>query len=300
MSNVLLNKLLFNQQGSSDKVFQIQLVDEGNDFMVYCANNRRGKPLKPRAKWEELVNRETAQAEFDRIYKAKTSKRGGYTESTDGGETLEPAANANQKSSVTIQLLNAIDETIAIKLCNDPKWVAQQKFDGERRPIEIKGGVAQGLNRYCEYVGGMKSSVIGGIDTSVDAEIDTEDLDTQLAAFDILSLDGKCLRNKSFIDRYAILAKEVEKHDSVILSELAVTTEEKLALFSRVKEQNLEGLVFKLADATFTENRPSSGGEHLKFKFYYEASVLATGLNNKRSVKVAVFDENGEKCKVAM
>lgn len=189
-------------------------------------------------------------------------------------------------------MLNAIGETQAYALCLDPAWVAQEKHDGERRPLLIKQGQVSGLNRYGSYVG-LKSEIAEGLDASVDCLIDGEDMGSYVTAFDLLEWDGQDIRSQPFTKRFELLQRMVQWNPALRLSPLAQTTAEKRELMGRMAAEKREGVVFKRADATYGEGKPASGGDYLKFKLTTEASVIVTKINLKRSVQMAVLDETG-------
>lgn len=297
MGQTIKTITLYCQDSGSDKVYMLQLDHVEGGYMVYYGNGKRGATLKPKAITPSPVTLEEAT----KIYASKeAAKRKGkrgksiYKESPDGGNTLEINDDAGKNSGIEVQLLNKITKEEALRLCTDPAWVAQEKHDGERRPVIVKDGTASGTNRYGEFTGGMRTDVANGINTSIDMVVDTEDLGTYLAAFDLLEYNGQDLRSLPFIDRYTKLTEIADANPSLRISTLAVTTEEKQALFARVTADNGEGLVFKRANASFTAGRPNSGGDQLKFKLYDEASVIVMKINTKRSFQMGVLDENGD------
>jgi bifunctional non-homologous end joining protein LigD len=192
-------------------------------------------------------------------------------------------------------LLNEIDEATARKLCLDPAWGAMEKKDGERRPLLIENGKAEGTNRYGIYTGGMKTSIAKAIDASINLIIDTEDMGTKLEAFDMIEIDGKNLRNMGFGKRHQALCDSptIANSKSISIVPLFVTSEDKLALLERMIAENREGLVFKKLNAPYTPDRPASMGDQLKFKLYDECSVMVTKINVQRSFQMGVFDKDG-------
>ena len=48
-------------------------------------------------------------------------------------------------------------------------------------------------------------------------------------------------------------------------------------------------MVFKRIDSPYIPGRPNSGGDQLKYKFVQSASVIVTGKNGKRSVKIGLL-----------
>jgi len=283
---------LYSQTGGSDKVYNLQIdAVEGGYNLIY-ANGRRGQTLKPKVKNPSPLTLEQAEKEFSKIVKSKKNGSSKYKESGDEGSTLIPTEKDDLNSGVHPQLLNPIDHAQAVALCHDDGWVAQEKHDGERRPIEIKSGKVNGINKKGEYCG-LVSDIANGIDSSVDIIFDTEDLRTRAAAFDLLEYNKKDLRQLPFIERYSILEAIANEHPALVVSPLAVTTEEKINLLDKMEHENREGVVFKRANAHYVSGRPSSGGDQLKFKFYDETSVIVSKVNAKRSVQIAVFDDEG-------
>lgn len=282
---------LYCQKGGSDKVYCLQISEVDGGFNLIFANARRGGSLKPKIKNANgPIPLEQANRLFDQCVKEKKSRRKGYTESEDGGSTLLCSDHPEQDSGVRLQLLNSIDEKLAMTLCFDKEWVAQQKHNGERRPILVNNREVEGINRYGQYTG-LVSEIKNGIDNSVQMLVDGEDLKTHVAAFDLMTYDGEDMRQWGFMDRYKKLRAIACHSPALRVSEVAVTTDEKLALIARIKQDDGEGVVFKRAHSRYIDGKPSKGGDQLKFKLYDEASVLVTKLNIQRSVGISVFDE---------
>lgn len=275
-----------SQLNGSDKVYQVQIDEAGEGlFMVRFANARRGSALKLKDKTTSPVSLEVAEKEFNKIVKQKTSASGGYT--IDGNEVKLTSSKAVH-SGISLQLLNPIDEAMAHALCQDPKWAMQEKHDGERRAIVVKDNDVLGTNKRGE-VTSIRAEHVEKLKDSPNVILDTEDLGFDFIAFDLLELNGHNLQSKGFLDRYKLLECYASEHN-ITLSAVAVSTEDKTALMQRVKERNGEGVVFKLKNAPYTANCPSSGGSQLKFKFYDEVSVIVLKQNVQRSVKIGVID----------
>jgi bifunctional non-homologous end joining protein LigD len=286
---------LYSQQGGSDKVYQLQINEIAGGFGLTYANGRRGSALKMKAKTTTPLTREEAQKEFDKIVKSKIKSSSRYVESVDAGDTLELSANANKDSGIRPKLMNEISEQEANKLCLDPRWVMQPKWDGERRPILVNSGSVEGTNRYGEITAGLKSSIKSAINSKVDMIFDSEELGGFLAVFDLLKYDGADLRNMPFMQRYLKLTQVLETNDSVRLSPIAVSSNEKQAMLQDAIDGKKEGVVFIQADSIYSPGKASSGGNILKYKLYDEASVIVVKQNTQRSVLMAVLDsENNQ------
>jgi bifunctional non-homologous end joining protein LigD len=286
---------LYCQSNGSDKVYTMQIDKVEGGYQLICANAKRGATLKPRPhnKTKSPKARDFVEALYDSVYKEKTSAKKGYQLSVDGGDTLLVDNDAGKDSGIRTQGLNKISEAMAIDLCHDPLWGAQEKHDGENRPLLIENKTVRGTNRYGEFTGGMKKSVAEGIDLRDDMILGTEDCGDTLYAFDLFSYRGTNMRDFSYQARYEQLQDALTHHQSVQLSPLATTTEQKLALLERLRTEKGEGIVFKRLSASHTAGKPSSGGDMLKFKFYEEASFLVIAQNTQRSVQMAVLDEQG-------
>lgn len=181
-----------------------------------------------------------------------------------------------------------------MRLCTDPRYLLQEKFDGERRLVEKNTTGIKGINRKGLYIG-LSSVLITEIEKSKhDFVIDSEDLGDKLAVFDILELDGQSLTHLSCIDRLAIL-EGLDLGDVLKVVKTARTEGDKRAMMQEVDARNGEGVVFKKINAAYTAGCPSSGGSQFKFKFYEEATVKVTLINdNRRSVLVSVLLDDGQ------
>jgi len=286
------NITLYCKKGGSDKVYSLQITEVEGGYNLIFANARRGAALKPKLKNANgPISLEMANKMFDQCVKEKKSPRKGYSENEDDVNALLCSDHAERDSGIRLQLLNPIDEKLAMTLCFDKDWVAQQKHDGERRPILVNDQKIEGINKYGQYTG-LVSEIKNGIDNSVQMLVDGEDMNTHITAFDLMAYDGEDMRQLGFMVRYKKLCQIAIHSPALRVSHVAVTTNEKLALINRIREANGEGIVFKRANAKYIDGKPDKGGDQLKFKLYDEASVLVTKINIKRSVGISVFDGN--------
>lgn len=158
-------------------------------------------------------------------------------------------------------------------------YIAQEKKDGERR-ILISAERILGLNKKGTEVplpDSIINSILGG-----KCILDGEIIGEKLFVFDLISSEQT--RAMSCIERLAML-NVMSFGKGIEIVETAYTTEQKRALYIRLKAENKEGIVFKKKDAPYTPGRPNSGGNQLKFKFYKTATfIVANATKNKRSV----------------
>lgn len=293
---------LYYKDGSSDKEYHIQLVKGGSGFVVNFQYGRRGGTLQKGTKTNAPVDLAGAQKIYDKLENEKRAK--GYEGESGGSSAKVVSATVvteSRKTGILVQLLNEIQEDEVEKYLTDDAYLAQEKHDGERRPVEKNGESVIGANKK-----GLSIVLEDSIAESIkeDGIYDGEAVSTMLYVFDLLSMNGKCIRHLSVEDRVAILATvKFGKH--VEVSETAFTTKEKRALFARMKKENREGIVFKLKSAKYVPGRPSTGGgAHLKHKFRKTASfIVANHTKGKSSVGLVLLDGTKEvpvgKCTIA-
>lgn len=276
------------QKGTSDKVYHVELkqVDEG--FVVNYANGRRGSSLRGGTKTQEPVSLDKARVIFDRLVKSKI--KGGYSVN---GETGGYEVAESKCTGIECQLLNeVVDKSQLNVLMNFDDWVVQEKYDGERKMIKSCSGNLLAINKLGNSTGYVKSVGDSVLQVGCDLLVDGEAVGDLLYVFDLLEYDGVNLRGMPYSQRYEMLQRvSFGEFVRVVSTALGIN---KRTFFDRMIAENAEGVVFKKADAVFTPNRPASGGDQLKYKFYDTASVFVSCINEKRSVGMSVFVDNGD------
>ena len=99
----LENTTLYCHEGSSDKVYQRQIEQAGERFVVNFAYGRRDSTLNTGTKTNVPVNFDDAKRIFAKLVKEKKSQ--GYTEGESGTPYSSPDAEG-QSSGLLPQLLN--------------------------------------------------------------------------------------------------------------------------------------------------------------------------------------------------
>lgn len=284
---------LYFKEGSSDKEYHAQIEKSGSGYVVNFQYGRRGSALKTGAKTESPVSLKDAEKVYAKLVNEKIGK--GYKASATSKVAMASVSDAIQevatptveKSSLVVQLLNPIDESDVESKLKDPAFVAQQKMDGERRPVEKKEGVAKGSNRK-----GLIVPLEKVIADSIyeDGIFDAEIIGEKLYVFDLIELDGESLEHKSFTERFAVLMN-LDFGAAVEIVPVATTESEKRELLAKVQAAGGEGIVFKKASAKYTAGRTTSGGDQLKYKLYKTATFVVGSLTkSKRSVGLVVYD----------
>ncbi len=277
---------LFYTEGSSDKEYRVELRDVGHgQWMTLAFNGRRGSTLKEQKKTQSPVDYDTAKKEYDKVVKAKT--KDGYTPDQSGA-VYQSTDMADRFSGFVPQLLNSARKPAELKaLIDDPNVIAQEKHDGERRPIKATSGKIEGLNKEGVIVS-LPMNVADEIASlGSDLLIDGEIMGERFVAFDLLELDGNDLRKRRYSERLELLTDLLTGRGfkQVELVVTAHTPTQKQKLFDDLKAHRAEGLVFKKADAAYAPGRPASGGSQMKWKFIEVCSVRVAATNGtKRSV----------------
>ena len=277
--------------GGSDKEYHAQIVAQGAGYVVNFQYGRRGGTLKSDTKTQTPVDEAAARKIYEKLLKEKQGK--GYVPS---GTTQAFVTIQKQDSGYHPQLLNPCEKEDAQECIDDDAWVAQEKYDGDRRLMHFQDGVLRSINRKGEFVGlpqetadKMQQTFAGATSYVVDGEL----IDNIFVAFDLLVWNDEDIRQQSVKQRWERLNTVMQRREGLVqLAEMAVTTAQKQALFDRVKTANGEGVVFKLGDAVYIAGRPNSGGDQLKFKFWKTATFKVGRVNAKRSVSLELMEND--------
>jgi bifunctional non-homologous end joining protein LigD len=286
---------LFYRDDRSNKVYQVQLARIDSGYVVNFQFGRRGSTLQSGTKTPASVPYEKAKNIFDRLVAEKKGK--GYTEDK-AGTPYQNSEQAGRQSGLLPQLLNPTDEARVEELIASSDWCMQEKKDGWRLLARKVVDAVEGINRKGTFVD-MSETIeqairrIGG-----DLVLDGEAIGDVYWAFDLLELDREDLRGSSVARRFGKLSLLLEgsfSDDALRLIPSAWNPSAKRKLFDRLKAERAEGVVFKRISAKYLPGRPTSGGDHLKFKFTATATCKVLAPNEgKRSVALAVCQHPGD------
>ncbi len=274
------NISLYFKEGSSDKEYHVQLEKVEGGFVVNFQYGRVGNALQSGTKTSTPVSETEADKIYTKLVREKTAK--GYSEGEKKKDFSEVTPTKSKEVVILPQLLNAVEE--AQEFIDDDSYLAQEKFDGERRMV-VSNGKIIGLNKKGTEVP-LPTTVINAINN--ECVIDGEIIGTTLFIFDILSLDGTDIKHRTCLDR-TLLLQELSLGGAIEIAPTANTKKQKQELFDRLKKEGKEGIVFKKKDAPYTHGRPASGGNALKHKFYKTATFIVESFTKgKRSVGLEV------------
>lgn len=291
----IANAALFYCSGSSDKVYQAQVIKNDEGCLVNFQYGRRGNALTSGTKTASPVDEATARKIFKKLVAEKMAK--GYTPD-ESGTAYQDTPKGELFTGILPQLLNPVDESELEKLFRDGSFVMQEKHDGERRMISNVGAEFFGINRKGMRVSLPIPVVEALADLPPNSLLDGEIIGDVYYPFDILECHGVDLRKQPYEDRVDVLRDEMETiAGKTIVPVVTLSSEaDKRHAYAVIRKRNGEGVSFKQRYSSHTVGRPNSGGDHLKFKFVESGTFVVTAQNDsKRSVQVAAFADNGGK-----
>jgi bifunctional non-homologous end joining protein LigD len=114
---------LYFRQGSSDKVYHLQLESVQDRWSVQAQWGRRGSALQSDVK-ANGVPYEEAKRVYDRILREKTSKGYQISQANGNGNAAISAGlpAGKEHSGHTPELLTPIEEPEALRLAEDVSW----------------------------------------------------------------------------------------------------------------------------------------------------------------------------------
>ena len=195
------------------------------------------------------------------------------------------------------QLLNVIEESDIEAYLLDNFYCAQEKKDGRHQPFHKRNGEVIVTNKKGKAIG-YPEALRTAIQTPKDLLVDAEIIGDTFHAFDLLELHGEDLRGKSYEKRYEALETlfSLSAFDSrnIVLVPIAKGYRAKKALYSRLKAEGKEGIVFKLLDAPYTPGKAHTA--MYKCKFYSTVSArVVKGREGKHSIGLELLSiPNGD------
>ena len=281
---------LHSQKNGADKAYKIQLSEVEGGFTVTGYNGRRGGALKAQPKTPTPVPYVVAKKIYDDLIKDKM-KGGGYTPA-DGGSDYQAAVSVGIPTGIELHLLTQAHERDVHRFINDDSLIAQEKRDGERRPVSRKQIVIGGnKNGFQVPLTVELAAVLSRLPEGT--TLDTEQIGGTLYVFDIMDFEGRSLRSLPYTSRQKILEScvaQLGEQSCVVAVETAVGTAAKQAMYERLRATRKEGIVFKRGCYCAGKNL-----DQIKVKFTESATLSVSAHHpTKRSVAVQAFAPTGE------
>jgi bifunctional non-homologous end joining protein LigD len=292
---------LYFQQGSSDKVYHLQLETAEEQWSVKAQWGRRGSALQSDTKVGGVAYEE-AKRVYDRIVREKTAKGYQIAQATANGDTPISVGlpSIKEHSGHAPELLTPIEESEALQLVQDASWWFQQKFDGRRLAVQKTDGQYSGINKLGQLIP-IDSRLTKSLG-SVQAEaflVDGEITDSRFHLWDLLEINGTDLRIQQYEIRYARLGLVFRGVDEALrVCETAMTPKTKRAFVKAMHESCAEGFVCKNRSAAYAGGRT---GHHYKCKFVTTSSFIvgpkpaAKATDGHRSIGLYLLEENHQR-----
>ena len=292
---------LYFQQGSSDKVYHLQLESTEEQWSVNAQWGRRGSALQSDAKVSSVAYEE-AKRVYDRIVREKTGKGYRIAQATANGDTPISVGlpAVKEHSGHAPELLTPIEEPEALQLVQDASWWFQQKFDGRRLAVQKMDGQYSGINKLGQLIP-IDSRLTKSLE-SVQADaflLDGEITDSRFYLWDLLSINGTDLRIQPYEIRYARLGLVFRGVDETLrVCDTAMTPKAKRAFAKAMHESRAEGFVCKNRNAAYAGGR---AGQHYKCKFVTTSSFIvgpkpaARAADGHRSIALYLLEENRQR-----
>jgi bifunctional non-homologous end joining protein LigD len=292
---------LYFQQGSSDKVYHLQLESIEEQWSVNAQWGRRGSALQSDSKVSSVAYEE-AKRVYDRIIREKTGKGYRIAQATTNGNTPISVGlpSVKEHSGHAPELLFPIEEPEAVRLVGDEGWWFQQKFDGRRLAVQKTDGQYSGINKLGQLIP-IDSRLTQSLE-SVQAQaflVDGEITDSRFHLWDLLSINGTDLRIQPYEIRYARLGLVFRGvNEALRVCETAMTPKAKRAFVKAMHESRAEGFVCKNRYATYAGGR---AGQHFKCKFVTTASFIvgpkpaAKAADGHRSIGLYLLEEDRQR-----
>lgn len=281
---------LLSTKDGADKEYRVQLEATGGGFIVTGFNGRRGGPLKAQPKIATPAPYDEAKKAFDALVKSKL--KGGYNPADTGAAYVVPA-DVGTPTGIKLHLLTQVPESDVDRYINDDRYLAQEKYDGERRPVARRETVIGGNKNGFQTT--LPAAVVDVLTAlPQDTEIDAEQVGEVLYVFDVMKIAGECQRDVACLERKRkvdVLVNRLGNPANIVSIETAVGSAAKRALYARLRAERKEGIVFKLIDSSYDEGKTDA---HLKIKFIESATLQVASIHpTKRSITVQAIDDMG-------
>jgi len=237
---------------------------------------------------------EMAARFWEEAYFLETGIRSSFDGGVGSGESPGVVISApilRETFGQSPQLLTLVPKLEALGFAENDQFGIQEKIDGRRALIRVKGGKVSRGNKK-GLIAPVALPVADALAGLKDAVFDGEDVNGVFHAFDLLSLGEKNLTALPFAERYAILQKAIgvlPKTEYVQVVPLITGTKAKLAFIEALEAQGAEGFVMKRLDAPYEEG----DGHQTQWKHQFRAqSCFIVGQKNGAKDSVQIFARN--------
>lgn len=310
MSKIIESIDLAFQEGSSNKEYHLQLIEDGKTYRVDFQYGRIGSTLNTGTKIAD-VDLAAAQKAYNKVKGEKTGK--GYQVTTGSGTsgTTYQSGTATKSSeasgeapiitmparkfgglaeaAIIPQLPNPIEEEALEGYLLDDRYGASEKKDGKSLMLYKASGSVRATNKKGKDCGYPKEFEQGLV--NVDQIVaNGEGIGQTLYLYDLLESNGEDIRSLGYQKRFERLFW-LKLRGGCEVVPVAVGVAEKRALYNKLVAEKREGIIFKLLDEPWVAGK---AGHMVKQKFYSELSAkVCAGRKGKNSIGLELLNENG-------
>ena len=300
MASIIQSIELHSTHAGSDKVYNVQLCEVENGFVVNYQNGRRGGTLATGTKTKTPLTKENAQLIYVRLVREKVNGASHYT--IVGSDSTSAATLVTEKtmSGFLPMLPSVLNESRVDVLLNDNDWVMQPKHDGERVLVIIQAdGDIMGSNRlgFVRALPQVLLEAMRAASLPADSVYDGELIGETYYMFDLVRLRGEDCKPWGFGRRRQSLEQRQlfsrDPFNKLLRAVDTYTGSEKRARFEQLRKDGAEGVIFRDLHGTYSVGRAENC---VKFKFTESATLLVDGHEpGKRSVFLGSFDQSGKR-----
>lgn len=294
--------ILFCTKDGADKEYHVEIIEVPGGYSLKILNGKRGAAKEQKGD-KPVLTLDQATKEFDRLVKEKTSPKKGYTTDTSG-IGYATSEIAGKMSGNMPHLLVPITLERLHELVHDDAYGFEEKIDGERLMTDVQNNDIKTSNKLgvINCVSNAIVEAIGQLGIG-DILLDGENRNHEFHVFDILRLNGVCLKNKSTLERWQIfsdLSKGANWSPVIKPVHLHTGAEQKAAFLRdalRIDRENfIEGIVAKQLSAPYVPGRAApKQATHLKYKLVEDSSCVVVDVSKtKRSVTIGMFDSDNQ------
>ncbi len=172
----------------------------------------------------------------------------------------------------------------------DPAWGVQEKKNGRRLMIRVRGKVVTGGNK--KGLAGVVPLPVADLwPHAAMPEPDGEDVPGAYYAFDLLSVGTTDLRQCRFEERYAALVKHLAGVSGAVRVVPLITEHDaKLAFIKSLEAENAEGFILS---GSMRLHPGEKAGTKFKFQLAINAFIVGPRKRIKRSVQISATRADG-------
>lgn len=280
------------REGGSDKLYDAWMEKSGSGYVVNFLYGPRGGWSKPGTKNPEPVSKAEAEKTLEKLIKSKRAT--GYVEAGSSMPAFSGVEGAVDSGLRPMLLTDATGEDPEEYVSED-SWSAQQKMNGLRLQVIVKGGEVTAVNRK-GLIRGVHETTKKALSRLKDCVLDGEAIGEVYHPFDIRELEG-VKHDESWMRARVDLLRMVLKgadENHIRLVETFFSEKEKRKLVADLQADRKEGVVFKKVNGIYEPGRRESLKKALAVKLKFLSDGLFKVLRwnkNKQSVEIAAWDE---------